>query len=82
MRITKIRFPFRGRTPFSFIILLHLDEGEYDLHEAYTKLDGSTVTPHIKIPWKQIDYNLLTPWQIKHDRVPGTFEPPKLSKRR
>jgi len=58
------------------------DEGEYDLHEAYTKLDGSTVTPHIKIPWKQIDYNLLTPWQIKHDRVPGTFEPPKLSKRR
>jgi len=56
-------------------------EGDYDLHESYSSLDGALVTPHIKIPWKQIDYNLLTPWHVRNDRVPGTFAPANTSRR-
>ena len=60
-----------------FHLCKHLGEGDYDLHESYTSLDGSQVTPHIKIPWKQIDYNLMTPWHVRNERVPGTFAPAK-----
>eukprot|EP00088_Acartia_fossae_P020151 TRINITY_DN2180_c0_g1_i9.p1 TRINITY_DN2180_c0_g1~~TRINITY_DN2180_c0_g1_i9.p1 ORF type:complete len:333 (-),score=82.57 TRINITY_DN2180_c0_g1_i9:310-1257(-) len=55
-------------------------EGDYDLHTSYANVKGSDTLPHPIIPWKPIDFDLVTPWHVKNSRVPGTFEPPRKKK--
>jgi len=48
---------------------------DFDLHESYAYVDPAYTTPNIKVPWRQIDYNCITPYNLQKRRVPGTFEP-------
>lgn len=51
------------------------DNSDFDLHESYAYIDPSFTTPNTKVPWRQIDYNCITPFNMKNRRVPGLFEP-------
>ena len=46
----------------------------FDLHDLYSNFDASVTVPG-KVQYQPIDTNILTPWHIVNNRVPGTFEP-------
>jgi len=48
----------------------------YDLHIAYLGLMGAETNTTIeKFQWIPIDVGMMTFYQKKNNRVPGTFEP-------
>ena len=57
------------------LLLIFSDNSDFDLHESYAYIDPSFTTPNTKVPWRQIDYNCITPFNMKNRRVPGLFEP-------
>ncbi|CAL4168448.1 unnamed protein product, partial [Meganyctiphanes norvegica] len=56
----------------------------YDLHAAYAPLDKVLTRLYKEPPWLAIDTHILTPFHLKHAKIPGTFpmkNPSQLSKK-
>lgn len=45
----------------------------YDLHAAYEPQDKVLTRSYAEPPWLAIDTHILTPFHLKHAKIPGTF---------
>lgn len=45
----------------------------YDLHAAYSPQDKVLTRSYTEPPWLAIDTHILTPFHLKHAKIPGTF---------